>query len=154
VLRPAKVIVSRGASTELGAMLVGARARLLPLDRPTPQAQQAAADLFNWIVTLESKDDAALATLARYAVNKLQELGHSETDAVCEALAQYLKRLGINEIRVTIGTVFDGSFDPGKYERRRVPASAPSGTIVRVIQRGFLNPSGVPLQKAILAVAE
>jgi hypothetical protein len=49
--------------------------------------------------------------------------------------------------------MFDDSFSPAKYERKRVPSDRPAGTILRVAQRGFLDPQGTAIQKAVVEVS-
>ncbi|MCX7803587.1 MAG: hypothetical protein N3A38_00215 [Planctomycetota bacterium] len=95
-------------------------------------------------------EDVALR-LALNAVDAASEGG--DLDDAAAPLADRLRELGFREIRVPIGEKFDERFGPSRYERRRVPSDRPAGTIVRVIQRGFLNPDGAVVQKAIVGVS-
>ena len=77
-----------------------------------------------------------------------------------ECLGEMMKRLvaelserGIKQFPVRIGTMFDDSYSTSKYERKMVPSDKPKGTIVSVLQLGFVNRDGVPVQKAILGVS-
>jgi hypothetical protein len=118
----------------------------------TGSADRAAAldDLMKLWPRLADADAAGELTVLRYAINALHPLG---TDAV-EPLLADLRQRGIAEIGVSVGGLFDDGYGPGRYERRRVPSSAPRNTILSVLQRGFVGPDGAPLQRAVVAVSD
>ena len=60
---------------------------------------------------------------------------------------------GFKTMPVRIGGTFDDSYSTSKYERKSVPSSQPKGTIVEVLQIGFRNQDGVPVQKATVGVS-
>ena len=60
---------------------------------------------------------------------------------------------GLSEIIVSVGGMFDESYDPSKYERKKVDSAKPEGTILGVLRRGFLDKNGIPIQKAVVAVS-
>jgi|GEM_PF-3499894 hypothetical protein len=71
-----------------------------------------------------------------------------------ELLVEELKKYGWRQIMVPIGSKFDDTFSPSKFERKFVKSDKPSGVIVGVIRRGFIDQTGVSPQKALLAISE
>ncbi|SVC76227.1 uncharacterized protein METZ01_LOCUS329081, partial [marine metagenome] len=99
---------------------------------------------------LAHADEEQELLLVRYAINTMQPLGTRGTDA----LVSFLATKGIREVPAQAGAIFDDSYSPGRYERRRVRSSNPRNSIVQVHQRGFLGQDGVPLQRAIVSVSD
>ncbi len=99
---------------------------------------------------LAHADEEQELLLLRYAINTLQPLGSRGIDL----LSTFLSTKGIREVPAQIGAIFDESYSPGRYERRRIKSSAPRDSIVQVHQRGFLGQDGVPLQRAIVSVSD
>ncbi len=92
-------------------------------------------------------------TVIRYAVNEVQPVEERLQPPPTRPLLKLLAARGIVEIPVAIGQTFDESFSPGKFDRRKVAVSAPRNSIVKVLQRGFVDARGNCIQKAVLAVA-
>ncbi|MFH1377391.1 MAG: hypothetical protein ABIH86_01395 [Planctomycetota bacterium] len=78
----------------------------------------------------------------------------SNVSKTLKAVKELLQTRGFKELFVGIGEDFGDNYSPTKYERKKVPSSAPLNQIVRVIQPGFMNSSGIPVQKAVVAVSE
>ncbi len=113
-----------------------------------------------WAATLEElmklwdklahSDGEQELLLIRYATNTLQPTGSRGVNSLVEFLASG----GIREIPAQEGALFDDSYSPGRYERRRVRSDQPRDCIVEVHQRGFLGADGIPLQRAIVSVSD
>lgn len=74
--------------------------------------------------------------------------------STADSLADELRKHGWRQIVVPLGTSFDDSFSPSKFERRFVESDKPTGTIVGVIRRGFVDKTGVATQKTLLAISK
>jgi hypothetical protein len=120
--------------------------------------------LLGWEEKLFGAPAEYLLTVARYALNLIYSLKdapqdrlfHGQTaqlERIANRLTDHLKKSGLSEVIVSIGSLFDESYDPSKYERRRVPGKKSPGVITAVIRPGFLDKNGVPVQKAIVAVS-
>lgn len=69
-------------------------------------------------------------------------------------MIKLLASRGYTEIIVQIGAVFDESYSPTKFDRRKVQApGAPKNSIVKLLQHGFVSKQGVCAQKCIVAVS-
>ncbi len=106
---------------------------------------------------LEAKppsDATSEMRLLRFAANALAPI---ERDPHCrpavDAIIATLRDAGIRDFSVTVGEKFGDQFSAGKYERKLVRSDKPEGTVVAVLQRGFTDRTGTPLQKAIVQVA-
>ncbi len=99
---------------------------------------------------LAHADEEQELLLLRYAVNTVQATQPNAGIPVVE----FLGSKGIREIPAQTGALFNESYSPGKYERRRIRSGKPRDSILQVHQRGFLGPDGVPLQRAIVSVSD
>ncbi|MGH7144186.1 MAG: hypothetical protein ACREJ2_08590, partial [Planctomycetota bacterium] len=156
-LKPA-VLVSSGESSELGRAIVGGMAALVkPHGSKAAEAKlraQSLKELRNLTRQLAGADDEKQRQVCQYAINALHNSNPDKSlDAVEGKLVDFLKASGYSEIYVGIGQKFDESYSPSKYERRKLSSDRELGTILGVQQRGFLNKSGVPVQKAIVLVS-
>ena len=68
-------------------------------------------------------------------------------------LLTYLKKHGYSEIMVVVGEMFDESYSPSKYDRRKIASGEPAGKIIKLIRRGFLDKNAVPVQKAVVGIS-
>ncbi len=155
VLRDAAVVVSSGEPHQARERLLAVAGKVLMGKGPREPRSEALAQILKLAGEYSGgsgglPEDVALR-LALNAVDAASEGGNLEDAAAL--LADRLKELGLREIRVPLGERFDERFGPSKYERRKVPSDRPVGTIVRVIQRGFLNSDGAVVQKAIVGVS-
>ena len=73
---------------------------------------------------------------------------------ITDAIVAELRKYGWREVIVPLGTIFDDSFSPSKFERNFIESDKPKGTIVGTIRRGFVDSSGVATQKALLAISK
>jgi molecular chaperone GrpE (heat shock protein) len=171
VMRKAQILVSTGESTETAAVLDAGLNAVSALksgnDRAAEMKLKAMASLTEWREKLyDSGEDYAL-TVARYALNLLHTLenpsGVESADlfsgqvqklkSINDRIASVLRAGGLTEIIVSVGGMFDESYDPSKYERKKVPSDKPEGSIIGVLRRGFLDRNGIPVQKAVVAVS-
>ena len=121
------------------------------VDRARHKAWQ---ELQSYLNELAGADADKVHTLYRYAVNSVNRL--PSVGPVKDAmgrLVDVLREGGFREIPIPLGRKFDESFSPSRYERKRVKSDKAVDTIVEVIQRGFVNEKGVPVQKAIVGVS-
>lgn len=167
-----RALVKEGGAMEQGELLVsngawGAPQELLDsvaeavmgggasgnegLDRARHKAWQ---ELQSYLEGLAGADADKVHTLYRYAVNAVNRLpsGGPVKNAMGR-LIDALREGGLREIPVPLGRKFDESFSPSRYERKRVKSDRAADTVVEVIQRGFVNEKGVPVQKAIVGVS-
>ena len=156
-LKPA-VLVSSGESSELGkAMAAGLAALIKPRGGHAADAKlraQSLRELRNLCKQLPGADEDKLRQVCQYAINAVHNCNVEKSlDSVVGKLVDYLKGAGYSEIYVGVGQKFDESYSPSKYERRKVSSDKELGTIIGIQQRGFLNKSGVPVQKAIVLVS-
>jgi hypothetical protein len=94
------------------------------------------------------------ATALRYVVNVLVPLNRDGSlDAAVTRLCADLKERGVSQIPVRLGVPFDESFGTGKFERRTIPSEKALGVVAALLQMGFVNRDGVPVQKAIVGVS-
>jgi hypothetical protein len=155
-LERAHVRVSLGPN-EAASALEAARtalASLKPRDEKDRQALgRGIKEIVKYAAKLPSQPDGC--TLVRYGVNVLHELDDANRlKGPLRGLTSFLEKNGYQELTVPLGDMFDDSFSPSKYERRRMPSDRAAGTILGVIQRGFMDPKGVPIQKAVVAVSK
>jgi hypothetical protein len=93
-------------------------------------------------------------TLLRYVVNLLVPLNRDGSlDAAVTRLCADLKERGISPIPVRLGVTFDESFGTSQFERRTIPSEKALGVVAALLQMGFVNRDGVPVQKAIVGVS-
>ena len=154
-----EVLVSDGKGTAAFDLADAAVKALLRPGDPSAQARQAKAAAYKearrkYLPQLVGADAEKETVVLRYVLNLMQpfDRGTALRDAVDSLLAA-LRDRGLNLIPVKIGAMFDDSFGLSKYERKKVPSDKPPGTIVQVMQRGFVNREGVPVQKAIVGVS-
>lgn len=109
------------------------------------------------LLKLESQPPADAVTemrLLRFAANALAPV---EREPQCrpavDAIIATLREAGIRDFSVPVGDRFGDQYGAGKYERKLVASDKPEGTVVGILQRGFTDRTGTPLQKAIVQVA-
>jgi hypothetical protein len=153
-LAGAKILVSRGEEhplNKLGRKTLGTLLHAAP--RIGEGGFKAATEVRKLLLRFGSGQDEEAVT-ARYVLNAVHE--HDKGGVfkkLVKELLEHMRSLGYVEIIATVGKVFDESYSPSKYDRRKVRSSEPAGTIVAVLRRGFLDRSGVPVQKALVAVS-
>ena len=151
---PAQILVSTGRGSEFAQIC--RRIMVMVLREAAKGGEpmfKAAGEIRKLLSRFESGQDEEPIT-ARYVVNVLHENNASGVfKKTIKDLLDHLRKLGYAEIIVGVGKMFDESYSPGKYERRKVSSGEPEGTIVGVIQRGFLDRNGVAVQKAVVAVS-
>ncbi len=165
---PPEVLVSLGRTSDAFELVNRVSYSLLKAaGMPSPERQaravafkeirrkylpELAGALSRGVGTKQGEDKEA--TVLRYVVNVMQPLSRDGTlaEPVKEIVAA-LKERGQSAIPARTGVQFDESFGTGKFERRMIPSDEPPGTVVRVMQIGFVNREGVPVQKAILGVS-
>jgi len=157
---PPEVLVSTGsASPAFEAADAACRALLRPVPQPPHVRQGKIAALKDikrkYLPQLADADAEKEATVLRYVLNTLTpfDRGNLLKEPISRLL-DALKERGLNQIPVRLGVPFDDSFGTGKYERKKVPSDQPPGIIVQIVQRGFVNRDGVPVQKAVLGISE
>jgi hypothetical protein len=156
---PPELLVSLGRTTPVFefARRFGA-ALLRPVDLPAKTRQERAAAAKEvrqkYLRQLVDADGDREATVLRYLANLVQPLNRdgSLKELVAPILSM-LKDRGFSPITASIGSDFGESFSTSKYERKKVPSNEPLGRIVEVIQIGFTNRDGVPVQKAVIGVS-
>ncbi|MFH1423292.1 MAG: hypothetical protein ABIH42_11350, partial [Planctomycetota bacterium] len=168
LIRSAQLIISAGETSTIADYVYTLRNLVSDLRSDSQSAKdskiKALDSLKEWGEKLLGSTEEYQLTVARYALNLVYSLKDSPQDrffpgqmgqfnAILSKLSDYLKKSGLSEILVSLGGVFDESYDPGKYERKRVPAKQPPGTIVVLVRPGFLDKLGVPVQKAVVAVS-
>jgi len=164
---PPEALVSSGDSSdalELVKKLSSVLTR--PLDQPE-DARQAKARALKQIRHKYLPELAAAAgdadagsradreaTALRYVVNVLVPLNRDGSlDAAVTRLCADLKERGISQIPVRLGVTFDESFGTGQFERRTISSEKALGVVAALLQMGFVNRDGVPVQKAIVGVS-
>ena len=121
------------------------------LDRARRKAWQAE---HSYLEEFAGADADKVHTLYRYAVNAMNRLPF--VGPIKDAMGRLIDALrqgGFREIPIPLGKRFDEGFSPSRYERKRVKSDRPADTIVEIVQRGFVNEKGVPVQKAIVGVS-
>ena len=149
-ISPGRRVLSTGSSSPAAdAFLEAARAvGVAPVENPSERAEALAALMKLW-PRLSGADENGMLTTLRYAVNAIHPLGLRST----EKLVAFLEEQDIAQIPASPGATFDDSYKPNRYERRRVRSHEKRNTIVRILQRGFVGPDGVPIQRAVVAVS-
>ncbi|MHC5037121.1 MAG: hypothetical protein ACYTHM_07395 [Planctomycetota bacterium] len=152
----AQVRISLGEN-EAAGIIGGAHRALMACKPRDPKDRVHLAkgirELRKYLGNLHTQPDGY--TFVRYAVNILHERdAGNRLKGALGTVSGFLEKGGFQEITVPLGDPFDDSFSPSKYERKRVPSDRPKNTILAVLQRGYLDPKGVPIQKAVVAVSE
>ena len=153
---PPELFVSTGTATPVFALVHDlARAVLAPAE-VTPRLRQGRAAAAKEIrqkflsqlasTIAHGGDVDREATVLRYVANLLQAINKEGAlkDLMRPLLAALAER-GFKAVSVRTGGTFDESYSTGKYERKSVPSSQPKGTIIEVIQIGFVNRDGIPV---------
>lgn len=155
-----EVVTSTGTASPAFSLANSVALGLLkPIDQPA-QARKAKAVAFKEIrqrllPQLAEADAGRETTVLRYVVNAVQPL--NSDGSVTELLGRILddlKRRGLKTIPATTGVQFDESFKPSRFERRVVRSDRPRGEVVEVMQIGFTNADGIPVQKTVLGVSD
>jgi len=156
VAEKAHVMASLGPME--AAEAIGRAVKALLGIRPRDAKDQAhlgkgVKELWKYLENLPGQPDGY--TFVRYAVNVLHDRnGKNRLKSAVRELVSFLENGGYQEILVPLGETFDESFSPSKYERKRVPSDRPPGTILKVARRGFMDPKGVPIQKAMVEISK
>ncbi len=157
IVRKARVLVSGGPPPEIYLLLkeAGEAVRRVVTDASKrPAAAKGLKSIAEWLSMIPEKDPAMHPDFARYAVGVLDELNESgKLGRVTDKLLAFLKKNGYNELMVVTGDMFDESYSPSKYERRKLPSDEPPGKIIKLIRRGFVDRDGLPVQKAIVGIS-
>lgn len=171
VVRKAQILTSSGEQSEVDRVLEDALNVVSSLrgdsDRAVEMKLKAMSSLTEWREKLYGSSADHELTVARYALNLLHTLetgGDAQSPELFSGPFQKLKKInnrivsilragGLSEILISIGGMFDESYDPSKYERKKVPSDKPPGTIVKLLRKGFLDRNGIPIQKAVVAVS-
>ena len=157
--RKATIMVSSGAPNDLSQLLEGARAslRAAPAQVTHGDRVKAARALDKlWAQSAAAKTENEQGIVLRYAFNALVPLGVDDgpVGRALSALRQALRKVGLQEVSPQRGERFDtNKFKPDRFDRRTVSSTAPAGTIVRILQPGFLNRQGICVQKAVIGVS-
>jgi hypothetical protein len=151
----ARALVSSGDGTDSSDAIEAACREVGAETSSSPEGRALRAEIVKKIekllTELPGKDAEFETTIVRYALNEVHRLDDEEH---CKRLLKLLASRGYNEIMVQIGAVFDESYSPNKYERRKVSVpGSPRNSIVRMVQHGFTNKQGVCVQKCTVAVA-
>jgi molecular chaperone GrpE (heat shock protein) len=171
VVRKAQILTSSGQQSEtddiLRAGLDAVSALKANTERAADMKLKAVSSLIEWREKLYGSSEDHALTIARYALNLLYTLenpvGASAAEMfpdrgqklrkINDRIVSLLRSNGLSEILVSVGGAFDESYDPSKYERKKVSSDKPDGTIVGVLRKGFLDRNGIPVQKAVIAVS-
>lgn len=171
VVRKAQILTSCGQGSEtddiLRAGLDAVSALRANTERAADMKLKAVNSLIEWREKLYGSSEDHALTIARYALNLLFTLenpvGASAAEMfpdrgqnlrkINDRIVSLLRSNGLSEILVSVGGAFDESYDPSKYERKKVSSEKPDGTIVGVLRKGFLDRNGIPVQKAVIAVS-
>ncbi len=158
-VEPPEILVSTGSATPAFTLVRNlARAVLAPAKLPPRlrQGRAAAAKEMRqkYLSQLVSADEDREATVLRYVANSLQAINKEDSlKELMRALLAALADFGFKAVPVRLGGTFDDSYSTSKYERKSVPSSQPKGTIVEILQLGFVNRDGIPVQKATVGVS-
>ncbi len=171
IVRKAQILVSSGERSEVDEILETATGAVASLkagsERAAEMKLKAIGSLTEWREKLYGTTGDHALTVARYALNLLHTLENPrglKSGEVFSGQTQRLKKIngriisilkdgGLSEILVSVGGTFDESYDPSKYERKKVSSDKPEGTILGLLRRGFLDRNGIPIQKAVVAVS-
>lgn len=156
---PPELAVSAGEASAVLELVQGVSEALLEPREQTVETRKARAAAFKAIrykllPQLIGADEDKEATILRYVANAMQPLNEdgSLSNPIGRILSELQKR-GFTQIPVRIGVPFDDSFSTSKFERRIVRSDKPKGTVVQLIQIGFLNRDRVVAQKAVVGVS-
>jgi len=131
----------------------------VPPDKDTIKKRigQAIYEMYGYIHTMEEETQYLFCI---YAVNLVDNI-ITEHATVKSRFSEIHKKLlclieagKYTEIVVPLGDKFDETFSPSKYERKQVKSDKPTGVIIGIEKRGFLDSNGVCIQKAIVLVAK
>jgi molecular chaperone GrpE (heat shock protein) len=171
VVRKAQLLISSSEQSEvcslLGSSLNAVSSLKTDGGRGAEMKLKAMNSLMEWREKTYGLPDDQAVTMARYALNLIYVLENPTGDKaegmflgqtqklrkVNERIVAFLSSVGLTEILVSVGGVFDESYDPSKYERKKVASDKPEGTIVGILRKGFLDRNGIPVQKAVVAVS-
>jgi hypothetical protein len=171
VVRKAWILTSSGEQSEVGDILEAALSVISTLKADSEHAAEmklkAMGSLMEWREKLFGANKDHALTTARYALNMLHTLENpagvtsgelfpgqtQKLKKVNDSIVALLRSAGLSEILLSVGGMFDESYDPSKYERKKVASDKPEGYIVGVLRRGFLDRNGIPIQKAVVAVS-
>ncbi len=171
VVRKAQILTSCGQESEIDGILQAGLNAVSALkansERAADMKLKAIASITEWREKLYGSNEDHALTIARYALNLLYTLenpvGASANEMfpeqgqklrkINDRIVSLLRSNGLSEILVSLGGTFDESYDPSKYERKKVASDKPDGTIVGVFRKGFLDRNGIPVQKAVVAVS-
>jgi molecular chaperone GrpE (heat shock protein) len=171
VVRKAQILTSCGQESEIDTILQAGLGVVSSLkansDRAADMKLKAVSSLTEWREKLYGSSEDHALTVARYALNLLYTLknpiGASTADMfpdqgqklkkINDRIVSLLRSNGLTEILVSVGGAFDESYDPSKYERKKIKSDKADGTIVGVFRKGFLDRNGIPVQKAVIAVS-
>lgn len=156
-VRPAVLVASGTAGDVVRGMAQGIAALVKPRGGHAAEAKlraQSIKELRNLGKQIVGADEEKQRQICQYAINSIHNCNVDKNlDGVEGKLVDILKAAGYSEIYVGLGQKFDESYSPSKYERRKVSTDKELGTIIGIQQRGFLNKSGMPVQKAIVLVS-
>lgn len=171
VVRKAQILTSCGQKSEIDSLLQTGLNAVSALkansERAADMKLKAIASITEWREKLYGSSEDHALTIARYALNLLYTLenpiGASAAEMfpeqgqklrkINDRIVSLLRSNGLSEILVSLGGTFDESYDPSKYERKKINSDKPDGTIVGVFRKGFLDRNGIPVQKAVVAVS-
>jgi len=172
VVRKAQLLIGSGDETEISKVLDAGLDAVSSLkassERAADMKLKAMSSIIEWREKLYGTSEDHALTVARYALNLLHTLEHpvgvkpdelfpggqmGRLKKVNGRFTSIMRAGGLSEILVSVGGMFDESYDPSKYERKKVSSDKPAGTIVGVLRKGFLDKNGIPVQKAVIAVS-
>jgi len=153
IIRKARIAVSAGSPPQVYQLLENLKRAIT--SKRTEVALQAASQIDQWLAMIPQKNESMHPNFALYAIETVEKLNTDRSlDNEERKLLAYLKEQGYNEIRVVIGDMFDESYSPSKYDRRKIKSHDPKGKIVKLLKRGFLDRNGLPVQKAIVGISD
>ena len=154
-LQSAGLLVSGGAEARWQALLRQGREALSQVADAHAAAALAARTKVQRLEQSPPADAETELRLLRFAANALAPLEREpRVRAVVEALVAVLRDVGIRDFGVPVGDQFTEQHSASRFERRLVRSDRPKGEVVGVLQRGFTDRSGTPLQKAIVQVSQ
>lgn len=171
VVRKAQLLVSSGEQTKVSSLLEAGLNAVSSLkassERSAEMKLKGMGSIIEWRDKLSGASEDHAMTVVRYAMNLLHTLENptgvasgeifpgqtQKLKKVNDRMVSLLRSAGLSEIIVSVGGVFDESYDPSKYERKKVASDKPEGAILGVLRRGFLDRNGIPVQKAVVAVS-
>jgi hypothetical protein len=154
-VQSAGLLVSGGAEARWQQLLRKGREGLSQTDGAHAPAANTARTKLARLEQAPPGDDAAELRLLRFAANALAPLERlPAVRAVVEKIVTVLRDQGIRDFAVPVGDRFTEQHSASKFERRLVKSARPKGEVLGVLQRGFLDRSGTPLQKAVVQVSQ